>query len=236
MLPQNELMRRADPWKDTDVIDARAPRANQAFVALMSIVAIATGWWVILALLTLHLSLGLTFGRAWCITCHAYFKLIQPRFGEGPIEDSRPPRFANQVGVVFLGGATIAHVLGLSALGWALAGIVAVLATLAATTGLCVGCEMYKVLSRIRGIRAHLLDRIDPMDIGGARDGMVVEFTHPLCTDCGNLERELRSEGRDVVTVDVSKRSDLAHKYGVAVVPVAVRISADGTVLARVAG
>ena len=39
-----------------------------------------------------------------------------------------------------------------------------------------------------------------------------------------------------MVTVDRSKRPELAHKYGIAVVPVAVRVSADGTVVARLAG
>lgn len=229
-------LRRADPWLDTDVIDSRAPRLNQSFIAVMSLIAFATGWWLLPGLLTAHLAIGLRFGRRWCITCYLYFAAVQPRFGEGPIEDSRPPRFANQVGLAVLGAATVAHLLGFTTLGSGLVLLVAALAALAATTGLCVGCEIYKIGARIRGIRSHLLERIDPADIGGARDGLVVEFTHPLCTDCRTLEHELRSQGRDVVTVDVSKRADLAHKYGVAVVPVAVRIAADGTVLSRVAG
>src|SRR5262245_10678624 len=106
------MQRKADPWKDTDVIDARAPRTNQAFLTIMSLVLLATGWWGIAPLLALHLSLGLFFGREFCITCHVYFGLIQPRFGEGPIEDSRPPRFANQVGFAFFTGATVAFLLG----------------------------------------------------------------------------------------------------------------------------
>ena len=229
-------VRRADPWLDFDVIDARAPRTNQAVIAILAAVSLVTGWWAIVPLLTLHLSLGLTLGRAWCFTCHLYFRVIQPRFGEGPIEDSRPPRFANQVGVAFLGGASVAFLLGLPGLGAALTLIVAALAALAATTGLCVGCEMYKIGARLRGIRSHLLERIDLADVGPLTDGAVVEFTHPLCTDCRSLEESLRAEGRSVVTVDVSKRPELAHKYGVAVVPVAVRVSADGTVIARLAG
>ena len=37
-------------------------------------------------------------------------------------------------------------------LGWALALIVAALAALAATTGLCVGCEAYLWVARRRGV------------------------------------------------------------------------------------
>src|SRR5881394_1831795 len=125
-----DRIRSADPWRDTDVIDARAPRTNQAIVATLSLVAFATGWWPILGLLAAQLAIGLRFGRQYCLPCLLYFNVIQPRFGEGPIEDSRPPRFANIVGVVFLGGATVAHALGLTAIGWGLGLIVAALALL----------------------------------------------------------------------------------------------------------
>src|SRR5438445_2995114 len=184
--------RTADPWRDTAVIDARAPRTNQAFVGTLSLVAFLTGWWPILALLAAQLAIGLAFGRRYCLPCLLYFEILQPRFGEGAIEDSRPPRFANMVGVAFLGAATIAHALGLATIGWALGLLVAGLALLAATTGLCVGCEMYKIGARFRGIRSGRITRVDLADLEGARGPgeIVVEFTHPLCTDCRALEQE----------------------------------------------
>jgi len=229
--------RTADPWRDTDVIDARAPRTNQAIVGTLSLLAFATGWWPILGLLAAQLAIGLRFGRRWCAPCLLYFEVIQPRFGEGPIEDSRPPRFANMVGVVFLGSATVAHALGLTAIGWALGLIVAALALLAAITGLCVGCEMYRFGARLRGIRPGRIERIDLAELGAAgRAGdVVVQFTHPLCTDCHTLERELAAAGRDVFTVDVSRRPELARKYGVALVPTAVAVGPEGIVTARLA-
>lgn len=226
----------ADPWRDTDVIDARAPRFNQTVVATVSMLAVALGWWPLLGLLAAQLAIGLRFGRRFCLPCVAYFALIQPRFGEGPLEDSRPPRFANQVGVAFLGAATVAYALGLPGLGAVLGLIVAALAGLAATTGFCAGCELYKIAARIRGIRAHLLDRIDASDVDGIGGGAIVEFTHPLCTDCQTLAAELRGAGEHVLTVDVSRQPGLARKYGIAVVPVAVRIAADGRVTERIAG
>ncbi len=139
------MKRRADPYRDTDVIDARAPRFNQATVGILALVAVLTGWWFLLALLGAQLIVGLLFGRRYCLPCVAYFELVQPRFGEGPLEDSRPPRFANIVGAVFLTAATLAYVVGLSTVGLVLGAIVAALALLAATTGFCTGCEAYKL-------------------------------------------------------------------------------------------
>jgi phosphate/sulfate permease len=147
------MERAADPYVDTSVIDARAPRFNQAVVGLLSLAAVTTGPWWLLALLAVQLAVGLTLGRRWCLQCLAYFELVQPRFGEGPLEDSRPPRFANVVGAVFLSAASLAFATGLEAAGTALGALVAALALLAAVTGLCVGCEAYKLGYRLTGRR-----------------------------------------------------------------------------------
>ena len=145
------MSRRADPYDDTDVIDSRAPRTNQAVVGVVSVLAVATGWWWLLALLALQLAVGLTFGRRYCLPCLAYFELIQPRFGEGPLEDSRPPRAANVVGFVVLSAASVSYATGLHSLGVGLGLLVAALALLAATTGVCTGCEAYKLGCLLRG-------------------------------------------------------------------------------------
>ena len=231
-------MRTADPYRDTDVIDSRAPRFNQAVIGSLSLVAVVTGWWWLLALLALQLAVGLTLGRRWCLPCLAYFELVQPRFGEGPVEDSRPPRFANMIGAVVLGAASLLYLLGFETVGGVLGLLVAGLALLAAATGLCVGCEVYRLGARLRGIRERHIDRIDLGDFGEvtAHGGeLVVEFTHPLCSDCRSLEERLRSEGRRVVTVDVRDRPELARKYGIALVPTAVAIGPDGVVTSRLA-
>ncbi len=143
--------RAADPYRDTDVIDSRAPRFNQAVVGVVSVLAVLTGWWWLLALLAAQLAVGLTFGRRYCLPCLAYFELVQPRFGEGPLEDSRPPRVANMVGIAVLGAASIAYVAGWPALGAGLGLLVAALALVAAITGFCTGCEAYKLGRRLTG-------------------------------------------------------------------------------------
>jgi hypothetical protein len=226
--------RSAHPYSDLDVIDSRAPRANQAVIGALALVAFLTGAEWLVALLAAQLAIGLTFGRRFCLPCLFYFEVIQPRFGEGPIEDSRPPRFANIMGVTFLGAATLAFVLDVPALGWTLALIVSALALLAAVTGFCMGCEMYRLSARLRGISARHAPRIEPRDVGLHGAG-VVQFTHPLCTDCRDWERRLDDGSEPHVVIDISERPELARKYGVAIVPTVVAVSGDGTVLRRLA-
>jgi hypothetical protein len=145
--------RTAHPYRDLDVIDSRAPRFNQAVIGSLALLAFLLGLEWLPAVLALQLAIGLTFGRQYCLPCLFYFEVLQPRFGEGRIEDARPPRFANLVGIAVLGGATLAFVLGAATVGWALTLLVAALALLAASTGLCMGCEMYLWLARLRGLR-----------------------------------------------------------------------------------
>lgn len=227
---EGQAGRTADPYRDLDVIDSRAPRANQATIGALALLAFVIGWWPLLAILAAQLFIGLRFGRQYCLPCLTYFEVIQPRIGEGPIEDSRPPRFANQVGLVVLASASIAHLAGLEALGWVLGLLVAVLALFAAITGLCVGCELYKLAARLRGIYGESLQAVDLADLETRVDEAVtVLFTHPLCTDCHWIGRKLRDEGKRLVDIDVRKRPDLARKYGISVVPTVVSVEPDGT-------
>ena len=145
------MHRLADPYRDTDVIDSRAPRFNQATIGVLSLVAVLAGWQWLVGLLALQLAVGLVFGRRFCLPCVAYFELVQPRFGEGALEDTRPPRAANTVGAVVLAASTLGYAAGSEAVGTALALLVASLALLAAATGFCTGCEAYKLGCRLTG-------------------------------------------------------------------------------------
>ena len=238
-MPTPPPARTAHPYRDLDVIDARAPRFNQATVGVLSLVAVLTGVWPLLALLAAQLAIGLRFGRQYCLPCLAYFELVQPRVGEGPIEDSRPPRFANQVGLVVLGAASLAYLVGQPLIGAALGYLVAGLALLAATTGFCAGCQIYRLAAHVRGIRVKSFDRVDLLEVGlrtPPTGEVVVAFGHPLCTDCRSFEAEMRASGRQLVVVDVRQHRWLARKYGVALVPSAVAVAPDGRVTARLAG
>jgi len=226
----------ADPYADTDVVDVRAPRFLQATIGTGAVVAVATGWWWLYGLLALQLVTGLVFGRRWCLPCVAYFRFVQPRLGEGRVEDARPPRFANMVGATVLSLAFAASLAGLDGAGRALGGLVAVLALLAASTGLCAGCELYKLGARLRGVRPGAVGALDLAEVGAAPGRpAVVQFTHPLCSDCHELEGRLRDGPQPLHLVDVTRRPELARRYHVAVVPAAFRVAGDGTVLERLA-
>jgi hypothetical protein len=144
--------RTADPYRDLSVIDVRAPRFNQAFVAAFSLAGALTGAWWLFLVPALQLAVTLRLGRRFCLPCRFYFDLVQPRLGEGPLEDARPPRFANQLGVGFTGAAAVSGALGLGTLAALLGGVVGGLALLSAATGFCVGCLFYRLFHRLQGV------------------------------------------------------------------------------------
>ena len=227
--------RSADPYRDLAVIDARAPRLNQLLTGLVALTALLTGAWPLVALAAVQISTGLLLGRRWCLACRLYFGVLQPFLGEGPVEDARPVKFAHQVGAAFLWSSTLAHLAGFPSAGNLLAGLVAGLALLAATTGFCVGCSLYRAWAFLRGIRGGTPGHVDLAELGVVPgEEAVVQFTHPLCVDCQSLETRLSADGRRPVLVDVSRRPDLARKYGIAVVPLAVAVRANGSVERRI--
>jgi hypothetical protein len=146
--------RTADPYRDLSVIDARAPRFNQAFVGAFALAGALTGHWWLFAIPAVQLLATLRLGRRFCLPCRLYFDVVQPRIGEGPLEDARPARFANQLGATFTGLATVAGAVGLAVPATVLGGAVGALALLSATTGFCLGCHLYRLAARLQGYGA----------------------------------------------------------------------------------
>ncbi len=132
-------------------IDARMPRFNQGVLAVGLLAGFVLRWdWMIPAFAVI-LFAGAAFGPRFGLFLRIYRDLVAPRLGPPrELEDPRPPRFAATLGTVFLALGTGALLLGLDLVAWALGLVVAVLAALAATTGICVGCELYVRLKRAR--------------------------------------------------------------------------------------
>jgi len=78
-----------------------------------------------------------------------YAKVVRPRIGApAELEDARPPRFAQAVGLAFTTIALVALLLGATTVGLVAAAFALVAAVLNASVGLCLGCELYLALRR----------------------------------------------------------------------------------------
>jgi hypothetical protein len=126
-------------------VDVNIPRFNQACVAILTGVAFMIQAWVLIALVAAVLAATRFAGPRLGLFTQFYVLVVKPRMA-GPVESEsvEPPRFAQLLGLVFLTIATILLVLGYTTAGWLVTLIVTALATLAATTRICVGCLIYE--------------------------------------------------------------------------------------------
>lgn len=137
---------------DVKPIDPRGPRFNQAVLAIVLLVAFVGDLRFLVPVMAVVLFLGAAFGAPYGPFLRLYAAVIKPRLRPpGHLEDPRPPRFAAALGTAFLVAATIAFALDAEVLAWALTLVVTLLAGLAASSGLCIGCELYLVFARRRG-------------------------------------------------------------------------------------
>ena len=79
-----------------------------------------------------------------------YRRLIQPRLAPPTdLEDPRPPRFAQGVGLFVTTVGLLLHVMGVPVALPIAAGLAFMAAFLNAVFGLCLGCQLWLVLQRI---------------------------------------------------------------------------------------
>ena len=134
-------------------IDPRGPRFNQSVLAVALLAGFLADWRPVVPLFALVLLAGAALGPRYGPFLALYRTVIKPRLAAPrELEDPRPPRFASTLGVVFLGLASLAFLGGHPGIAWGLALLVAALAALSATTGVCVGCEIYRLAARRRPV------------------------------------------------------------------------------------
>ncbi len=133
-------------------VDVNVPRFNQGLVAVLTGLAFVLDAPALVVVTFAILAVSWAWGPRLAPFTRLYVDVIRPRIQpEGPreVEPAAPPRFAQLVGAVFLGGASLAFALGAPVAGWVLTLVVTALAALAATTRICVGCIIYeKVVAR----------------------------------------------------------------------------------------
>jgi hypothetical protein len=123
---------------------------------------------------------------------------------------------------------------GAVAAGWTLVGLVAALALVSAVTGLCVGCELYRVVLGRRG--GPPVDVRADLGLTGSGPWLVV-LTAPGCARCEPVARELERVAGERTVHRVSLGDHpRAGSLPVRSVPAALAVARDGTVRAARAG
>ncbi|SFJ68237.1 DUF4395 family protein [Cellulomonas sp. KH9] len=136
-------------------IDPRGPRVGAGINAVLLVVVLLLGGGApataVLAVVAAGFALGAVRGVPGTWQAWVFGRVVRPRLAPPTdLEDPRPPRFAQVVGLVITG---LGVVLGLLGLAWAVPAAAAVAlaaAFLNAAFGLCLGCEMYLLGLRLR--------------------------------------------------------------------------------------
>jgi hypothetical protein len=133
-------------------IDPRGPRVVATLTSVVLAVVLVTpraASIAVLAVQTAVFAVGALRGVQHTPYAAVFRGLVRPRLGApGELEDPRPPRFAQALGLAFAGVAVVSLLSGATALGLALTGLALVAALLNAVFGLCLGCELYLILRR----------------------------------------------------------------------------------------
>jgi hypothetical protein len=136
------------PHVGPQLVDPRGPRFAAALTSLVLALVLLTGSvWLLAAQAVVfaltaagHGPYALVFGR-----------FVRPRLGPPPeLEDPRPLRFAQLVGLVFALVALAGVAVGATALTVVATGGALAAAFLNAAFGICLGCEVYLLLRRAR--------------------------------------------------------------------------------------
>ena len=140
------------------LVDPRGQRFAATITSLVLAAVLLSGGWISTALLAVQLvvfAIGAVLGLQASPYAWLFRSFVRPRLSPpSELEDARPPRFAQGVGLVFaavglVGFATGATVVGVVAVALALGA-----AFLNAAFGFCLGCEIYLLARRFVSSRA----------------------------------------------------------------------------------
>ncbi|MDO9377290.1 MAG: DUF4395 domain-containing protein [Nocardioidaceae bacterium] len=137
-------------------VDPRGLRLGAALTSVVLAVSLGTAGvapalsTTLLVLQTAVFALGAGLGPARSPYGLLFKHLVRPRLGApSELEDARPPRFAQAVGLAFAVLALVGVVTGASVLTLAALALALVAALLNATVDLCLGCETYLLYRRL---------------------------------------------------------------------------------------
>ena len=131
-------------------IDARGPRFTATITLVVLAIALLTQSIYVIGFQLLVFGMAAFIGLKKSPYGIIYRKLVQPRLrGPVPLEDQRPPRFAQLVGFLFALVAVIGLLSDANAVFTIATSFALVAAFLNSAFGFCLGCQMYLILVRI---------------------------------------------------------------------------------------
>ncbi|QBJ98768.1 DUF4395 domain-containing protein [Rhodococcus sp. ABRD24] len=146
------------PTFQTKQVDVRGPRFAAwittavlvAVLILSSISTLAAG--LLLAVQAVVFAIGAAFGPRRSPYGQLYAAAVAPRLSPTvDLEPVAPLRFAQLVGLVFAVTGTVGFLLGAGLVGGIATGFALFAALLNAAFGICLGCQIYPLVSRLRG-------------------------------------------------------------------------------------
>jgi hypothetical protein len=132
-------------------IDPRGPRFGAVITTVILAIVLVTGsGWLLLAQ-TVVFAIGALAGLRYAPYGVVYRALLRPRLRPPyELEDEAPPRFAQGVGMVMAALGAIGYLAVSPVAGAAFAALALAAAFLNAAFDLCLGCQMYLLIQRIR--------------------------------------------------------------------------------------
>jgi len=207
------------------------PRFAQAITGALCLEAVAFGQWVPVAVALALILLSLA-GPRWSPVGWVFRRIAPPA---AELEPAAPARFSQMLAAIFLTLGLALLALGLGLGGWVVIGLVAAMALFSAISGICVGCEVYRLLLASR----HGGDGDVRADLGLTGSGpWLVVLTAPGCARCEPVARALQSaagDEREVLRVNLAEHPRAAS-LPVRSVPAAMVVGADGRLRVARAG
>jgi len=141
------------------MVDKNSMRSGAGLSAVALLIAFVAGWRIAVPIVGIALGMGSLLGLRYSPLGAIYRTTKKTLKLNVPVEpeEEPPPRFAQTLGFGFLTAATLAFIPHWNALGWTLALLVAGLQALLASTGLCIGCEIYLYAKRFSAKEAQPL-------------------------------------------------------------------------------
>ena len=138
--------------------DPRGPQFNAALTSIVLAVVLVTApapvGVALLALQALLFATGVVRGIQHTPAAYLFRTLVRPRLAAPThLEDPRPPRFAQAVGLVFAAVGLAGYLSGATVLGAVATGMALAAALLNAVFAFCLGCELYLLVRRIPLVR-----------------------------------------------------------------------------------